>query len=96
MNSVFDHRRVSHGGNVPHTFYNFSIGIEFLPYKLTLPVKTLWPPVNSAFLRPCPPSCNCHSTVVLVMNCKVPVKIESGIKLIEMIISGSSIEDTHN
>ena len=46
------HRRVPHGGHGPYTFYNFSIGIEFLSYKNNS-LKPLCPPVMSAFLCPC-------------------------------------------
>ena len=39
-------------GAMPPTFYNFSIGIGFLPYKLIL-LSLCGPPDLSAFLHPC-------------------------------------------
>ena len=41
------HRHVPHGSRGPHTFYNLSIGIAFLPYKLILR-----PPNHECFPMP--------------------------------------------
>ena len=48
---IWKHRQVHHGGHGPYTFYNFTIGIEFLPYKLTL--LSFCAPSHECFLIPC-------------------------------------------
>ena len=51
---TYVHRQVPHGGHGgrgPHTFYDFCIGIGFLPYKVTL-LSPFGPPFQELSYAP--------------------------------------------